>query len=98
VLRIVGTVCLLSNLAIGIWIGAADTTTGQKAVAMGLLAVLVVLGILCLARSAQLAQTEAASLRATAAGNAAGAADAGRAAPGPSGGEAQPPTVTDDGE
>jgi len=77
-LRIVGSVCLVSNLAIGIWIGAADTTATQKSIAMVLLVVLVGVGILCLARSAQLAQAEAAALR--------------------PGGNAQPPTVTDERE
>jgi hypothetical protein len=62
-LRILGSVCLLSNLAIGIWVGAADPTTGQKAVAMVLLVVLIGAGILCLARAAQLAQAESMAAR-----------------------------------
>jgi hypothetical protein len=56
-------VCLVSNLAIGIWVGAAGPTTTRKSIAMVLLVVLVGAGILCLARAAQLAQVEAATLR-----------------------------------
>lgn len=53
-LRVIGIVCLVSNLGIGIWFASTDASMTQRVFMMGLLGLLVTVGLLCLATASQL--------------------------------------------